>query len=81
MPPVRVCGMNTHGLVDAYERRVAPSGEVYYWAAGHGLDFHATEPESDVDLLKQGCITVTPLKYDLTKHEMLKVWRERVEGV
>ncbi|MCC6428013.1 MAG: 5'/3'-nucleotidase SurE [Phycisphaerales bacterium] len=75
MPPIRVCSMNTHGLVDRYERRQSPSGEAYYWATGHGLDFQATDPDSDVGLLKSGHITVTPLKYDLTRHEDLERWR------
>lgn len=71
MPPIKVCPMNVHGLVDKYERRVAPGGQVYYWSAGHGLDFHHTEPGSDVDELQRGCITVTPLTYDLTKRQAL----------
>lgn len=78
MPPVRVCPMNTHGLVDKYERRVSPGGQVYYWAAGHGLDFHHTEPGSDVDELKRGCITITPLMYDLTRHGDTDRWRARL---
>ncbi len=80
MPPIHVCPMNVHGLIDKYERRVSPMGEVYYWAAGHGLDFHATELGSDVDLLMQGCITVTPLKFDLTQHATVEAWRERLSG-
>jgi 5'/3'-nucleotidase SurE len=80
MPPIRVCPMNVHGLIDKYERRVSPMGDVYYWAAGHGLDFHATELGSDVDLLLQGCITVTPLTFDLTQHATVEAWRERLEG-
>lgn len=80
VPPIRVCPMNTHGLVDKYERRVSPYGGTYYWAAGHGLDFHTTEPETDVDLLARGCITVTPLKFDLTRADTLTAWRSRVEA-
>ncbi|MEX2218185.1 MAG: 5'/3'-nucleotidase SurE [Phycisphaerales bacterium] len=80
MPPVRVCPMNTHGLVDQYERRVSPAGLEYYWASGHGLDFRATETGSDVDLLLKGHITVTPLWYDLTRHGSLEEWRGRVGG-
>lgn len=79
MPALKVCMMNTHGLVDRYERRVNPAGEVYYWASGHGMDFHATEPGTDVDELFRGSITVTPLGYDLTRREDLARWRERVE--
>lgn len=77
MPPVKVCPMNTHGLVDSYERRVSPMGDVYYWASGHGLDFHQTEPGSDVDALMARNITVTPLMYDLTDHGTVGRWRAR----
>lgn len=76
MPPIYVCPMNTHGLVDSYERRVSPMGDVYYWASGHGLDFHGTEPGSDVDLLLARSITVTPLMYDLTNYEQIDSWRD-----
>lgn len=77
-PLIRVGPMNTHGLVDRYERRVSPGGDVYYWASGDGLDFHATEKGSDVDLLFEKRITVTPLRFDLTRHEDLTRWRERL---
>lgn len=78
MPPIRVCRMNTHGLIDAYERRTSPTGETYFWAAGGGLNFHATEPQSDVDLLFAGCITVTPLTYDMTRGAGLRRWADRL---
>lgn len=78
VPPIRVCPMNVHGLVDKYERRVSPWGGVYYWAAGYGLDFHGTDKGSDVELLLSGHITVTPLKFDLTRGETVEAWRKRV---
>lgn len=78
--PLRVCRMNVHGLNDRYERRISPSGEVYFWAAGHGLDFHTTDENSDVQLLWQRNITVTPLRYDLTKKSTLERWKSRIEG-
>lgn len=78
MPEIRVCAMNTHGLVDQYERRVSPGGDVYYWSAGHGLDFRGTDPDTDVDYLLKRCITVTPLRYDLTQHNDLALWRDRL---
>lgn len=80
-PETRVCRMNTHGLVDAYERRVNPSGEVYYWAAGHGLDFRDADAETDVEHLLKGRITVTPLEYDLTRDESVERWKERLDVV
>lgn len=80
MPPIKVCPMNTHGLIDSYQRRVSPAGEVYYWATGQGLDFHVTEEGSDVDELLNRSITVTPLWYDLTNHGSFERWRERLRG-
>ena len=80
LPPVHVCPMNVHGLVDKYERRTSPGGAVYYWAAGYGLDFHSTDLGSDVEHLLEGHITVTPLKYDLTRHETLAAWAPRVSA-
>jgi 5'-nucleotidase len=78
MPEVVVCPMNTHGLVDSYERRVSPAGDVYYWVSGSGLAFRETDEGTDVYELFRKKITVTPLSYDLTRHEALGVWRERM---
>lgn len=80
MPPVKVCPMNTHGLIDQYTRRVSPRGDAYFWPSGHGLDFQSTEPGSDVEALMQKHITVTPLSYDLTSHRTLERWRSRLAG-
>lgn len=78
MPPIHVCPMNTHGLVDAYERRVNPAGHPYYWAAGGGLEFREIIAGSDVQLLLERSITVTPLMYDLTRHQDLDRWKSRL---
>ncbi|MFG0325697.1 MAG: 5'/3'-nucleotidase SurE [Phycisphaerales bacterium JB037] len=80
MPPIRVCPMNTHGLIDKYERRVSPSGDVYYWAAGDGLAFFETDRGTDVHELFDRAITVTPLSYDLTRQGAMGRWRDRLAG-
>lgn len=77
-PQMCVCPMNTHGLVDKYEKRVSPLGDTYYWAAGHGLDFKGTDGGTDVDLLLKNFITITPLMYDLTRHPMMDDLRRRI---
>jgi 5'-nucleotidase len=77
MPEVVVCPMNTHGHLDAYERRVSPAGDAYYWPAGRGLRFRATDQGTDVHELFHRNITVTPLTYDLTRHDTLSAWRHR----
>jgi 5'-nucleotidase len=79
-PPVRVCPMNVHGMIDAYRKGTNPLGEDYYWADGAPMEFHATEPGSDVQELFNRCITVTPLKYDLTDYAGLSAWKGRLGG-
>lgn len=78
--PIVIAPMNTHGLNDRYERRVAPSGEVYYWSSGNGLDFKTTDEGSDVQQIFKRAITVTPLRYDMTKKSTVGGWRERLQG-
>lgn len=75
---VVVCPMNTHALVDKYERRVSPGGSVYYWAAGSGLDFRGADEGTDVAELFERRVTVTPLRFDLTNTERLGFWRDRL---
>lgn len=77
-PPIRVCPMNLHGHADAYERRINPAGEVYYWAATGGFDFRGQQRDADVDLLFQRCVTVTPLWHDLTDVAAISAWRDRL---
>jgi 5'-nucleotidase len=78
MPPLRVVEMNTAAGTETYERRVSPLGRQYYWAAGDGMTFYHTAPESDVEALLEGAVTVTPLTYVLTDHGRLQEWKERL---
>ncbi|MGP1347364.1 MAG: 5'/3'-nucleotidase SurE [Phycisphaerales bacterium] len=75
-PEIVVCPMNTHGLIDRYEKRSSPIGEPYYWASGHGLDFRAADDGTDVDIIFQRKIALTPLRYDLTRMTDLDRWRD-----
>lgn len=75
-PPIVVCPMNTHPLCDAYEKRTSPAGQTYYWSTGSGLNFTGADPNTDVEHLFKRCITVTPLKYDLTHHETIAPWKQ-----
>jgi len=78
VPEMRVVAMNTAPGSDAYERRVSPGGQVYYWSSGKGMDFVHTSPESDVEALFERYITVTPLTYALTDQQRMRTWAERL---
>jgi len=73
-----VCPMNTHALVDQYERRSTPKDAAYYWSTAHGLEFRSTDTGTDVHLLFERNITITPLTFDLTNHAKLSFWQDRI---
>jgi len=77
-PELTVCPMNTHALTDQYDVRRAPSGDTYYWASGHGLDFRSADAGTDVKAVMRREISVTPLQFDLTNHEQLDAWASRL---
>ncbi len=60
-------------------RQQNPRGEPIYWIgpagiardAGEGTDFHCTA---------QGRVSITPLQVDLTHHDGLAAWRQRVQA-
>ncbi len=79
-PPIVVCPMNTHGMIDAFERRVSPGGEVYYWSAGGAMEFRGADAGTDVEQIMLGRITVTPLLYDLTRRDQIETWRKALAG-
>ncbi|MCH2134515.1 MAG: 5'/3'-nucleotidase SurE [Phycisphaerales bacterium] len=79
MPEIRVVGMNSAPLEEGYDRRVSPDGQVYYWAAGTGLNFTRTSPGSDVEAVLGGHISVTPLSYVMTDDARMQTWRDVFE--
>ncbi len=77
--PIVVSPMNTHALVDQYEKRSTPSGASYYWSTAHGLDFRGTDAGTDVHELFERKITITPLSFDMTAHDRIRFWTDRVQ--
>ena len=47
-----------------------PRGRTYYWMT-YNPPYHLEGPETDVTSLCEGYITVTPLHFDLTRHDLL----------
>ena len=76
--PIIICPMNTHAMVDKFDERTTPHGDRYFWSAGHGLDFVGADEGTDVPELMAGHITVTPLRYDMTDHNRISFWQDRL---
>ena len=65
-------------LMESFDRRIDPRENIYYWLAGEtDLPVHEDE-ESDGSALKRGMITITPICYDLTRHDLLDGLKARV---
>ncbi len=63
------------------ERRLHPDGDPYFWHGGEWAH-HDEHEDSDVALLEQGYITVTPIHVDeLTDHEFLKARKSHFESI
>jgi 5'-nucleotidase len=67
---VRVVPQDVQFHTEQFDRRVDPRGRVYFWtAADPGVA--APHPDTDVTLLGDGYVTVTPLQFNLTHRDRL----------
>lgn len=51
---------------EAVEKRIDPRGRVYYWSGLNPIKSHHADPGTDIFHLQEGCVTITPLRFDLT---------------
>ena len=58
-------------LMESFERRVTPRDNVYYWLAGETRLSKTEEADSDACALSRGMISITPIHYDMTRHDIL----------
>jgi 5'-nucleotidase len=72
---VRVVRQCTRPFIDTYEKRADPRGREYFWNSSV-FSLGDTEEDTDVAALRDKCICVTPLHFDMTHPEMTKRWRE-----
>lgn len=60
-----------------YEKRFSPRGTPYYWLAGGLMDL-PNEAHTDIEAIKEGFISVSPVHFDFTNHSLineLKGWQ------
>ena len=71
---VRVVPLSLRTGIEVYDRRVSPRGVIYYWD-----NWRPAPPDgSDTDLeaLRAGYLTITPLEFDQTARAKLEHFRE-----
>lgn len=67
---IRVTRMARSRYVEVFERRTDPRGNEYYWMDGE-LALLDDSAGSDLQALKEHCVSLTPLWFDLTHHASL----------
>jgi len=68
---VVVVGQGKARLLENFEKRVDPRGNIYYWLAGETQLAEGEAVDSDAAALSRGMITITPLYCDLTRYDAL----------
>lgn len=76
LPPEKLVGvrpaqMNCSGFEENFQKHIDPRGNKVYWITGGLTPLEETEGD-DTLLIRQGYVTVAPMKLDLTDHEVLK---------
>lgn len=72
---VRVVPMGVARYGEHFIKRKDPKGRTYYWATGDPPP-SAGDEETDLTMIEQGFITLTPLQYDMTKPDVLREMQE-----
>ncbi len=68
---VRVTRLGQRKYKDVIVEKVDPRGRKYYWIAGSRIIFDG-EKDTDFKAIQSRCISITPLKLDLTDRQSLK---------
>lgn len=68
---VRVTRQGMAMYRETYDRRVDPHGGAYYWLSGQKMDKEMTL-DVDEGAIQAGYISVTPVHFDLTRHDAIE---------
>ncbi|SHJ80095.1 5'/3'-nucleotidase SurE [Tepidibacter formicigenes] len=68
---IKITKLGVRKYENAFEERIDPFGNKYYWMGGKIREFPQDE-DSDIVAVEQGYISITPLYTDLTYYEKIK---------
>lgn len=68
---IKVVRQCTNPFKEKFEKRLDPRGNIYYWQCSSDIDWTRVR-DTDIYWLKQGFITITPIKFDLTNNQCLE---------
>jgi 5'-nucleotidase len=65
-------------LMEKYDKRIDPRDNLYYWLSGETELPGQEDAACDGSALNRNMVTVTPIHFDLTRHDLLDNLRERI---
>ncbi|KUF38702.1 5'/3'-nucleotidase SurE [Myroides marinus] len=68
---VKVCRQAKATWVENFDKRVSPHGKEYYWLVGEFVNQDKGE-DTDEWALRNGYISIVPVQFDLTAHQVLE---------
>jgi 5'-nucleotidase len=68
---VRVTHQGKRVYGNAVVEKIDPRGREYYWIGGNSLSW-VKEAGTDFDAVANGCVSITPIRLDLTDYEAMK---------
>lgn len=71
---LRIVRQSTQAMEDNYTRHEGPDGRNYYFLDGDFTDTH--QSDTDLEALREGYITLTPLHFDLSHEEQMTVMNQ-----
>jgi len=77
----RVAPVGHSHWIEHFERRTDPRGRAYFWLDGE-LKLVDEQEDSDVRAMREGYVALTPIGYDLTRHDCLeavRAWTDDLE--
>lgn len=85
LPAVEITGIavtrqGQHIFRETFEKRTDPRDNTYYWLGGEAPMAGEEGVDTDAGALHRGMISITPLQYDLTRHEVLADLKGKLEA-
>ena len=74
---VKITKQGSTPIIETLEKRIDPRKRAYYWLTGEVINIKG-EKDTDILALKEGYVSITPIKYDMTNHGFineLKNWK------
>lgn len=68
---IKITRQYTYSFEEGVDCRKDPAGKTYYWLVG-GKEITVEEEGTDIEAIRRGYISITPLRYDLTDKELMR---------